>query len=74
MLTSHLRMCEIMHDYHIVRYPLRSHQRTFPQALIKCAKLWMIIILCDLIRTAIAPAHFSPGPDVRRCEVSVAQC
>ena len=33
MLTSYLQMCEIMHQYHIVRFALQSHQHTFPQAL-----------------------------------------
>ena len=27
-----------------------------------CAKLCMSTIMCDSIRSAIAPAHFSPGP------------
>ena len=52
-----------MHEYHIVRFALRSHQRTFPQALIdtkmhrktvkrytvKSCTYVMIIIACNAI-------------------------
>ena len=56
MLSACLQFLEIMHDYHNMRFAVRSHQRVFPQAL------YYIPMLCSFL----AVPNFKP-PNLWAC-------